>query len=156
MKIMVVLALRCLQEPNTWHRSGQACCIIYDFSSERELKGKEMKRQTLLELVEYASGPKMTSKCLRSWVIRSKRDASGQGHSGFEVNSSRTAFQDSLIPEVRAKISVSASIQVVKMVGANIFRALQPKDGPLVKVIRCATSLGVALNHTTWMMMMMM
>ena len=50
---------------------AQACCIIYDFSSERELKGKEMKRQTLLELVEYASGPRSTASsgniCLK-WI----------------------------------------------------------------------------------------
>ncbi|CAK9009784.1 unnamed protein product [Durusdinium trenchii] len=71
--------------PELFRQKLQACCIIYDFSSESNMKAKEAKRQTLLEIVEH-------------------------------VNSSRAAFNDSLIPDI------------VKMLGANIFRALPPKD----------------------------
>eukprot|EP00434_Breviolum_minutum_P031306 symbB.v1.2.027686.t1/scaffold2841.1/size69124/4 len=75
--------------PELFRQKLQACCIIYDFTVESNLKNKESKRQTLLEMVEF-------------------------------VNSSRAAFQDSLIPEI------------VKMVGCNIFRALPLKDRSFV------------------------
>jgi len=75
--------------PELFRQKLQACCIIYDFTVESNLKSKESKRQTLLEMVEF-------------------------------VNSSRAAFQDSLIPEI------------VKMVGCNIFRALPLKDRSFV------------------------
>ncbi|CAJ1342897.1 unnamed protein product [Effrenium voratum] len=78
------------ERPELFRLKLQACCTTFDFGSETNLKAKEAKRQTLIELVEYVN--------------------------------SRAAFQDTLIPDI------------IKMVGANIFRALQPKDRTFISL----------------------
>jgi len=63
----------------------QACCLVFDFTTDKNEREQEAKRQTLLELVEY-------------------------------VNNTRNCFNESLMQNV------------VSMVGANIFRALQTRS----------------------------
>ncbi|CAE7460075.1 B'THETA [Symbiodinium natans] len=52
--------------PELFKRKLQACCVVFDFNSETDMKAKEAKRQTLLELVEYVNS---TRSCFHESLI---------------------------------------------------------------------------------------
>ncbi|CAE7444088.1 B'ETA [Symbiodinium sp. KB8] len=52
--------------PELFKRKLQACCTAFDFNSESDMKAKEAKRQTLLELVEYVNS---TRSCFQESLI---------------------------------------------------------------------------------------
>eukprot|EP00439_Symbiodinium_sp_Y106_P063313 s4267_g9.t2 len=52
--------------PELFKRKLQACCTVFDFNSETDMKAKEAKRQTLLELVEYVNS---TRSCFQESLI---------------------------------------------------------------------------------------
>jgi len=68
-----------------FRRKMEVCSVVFDFHNEANVREKEAKRQTLLEIVEY-------------------------------VNNTRNCFNEALMQDV------------VNMVGANIFRALQTRN----------------------------
>jgi len=74
-----------VERSDLFRRKMEVCCIVLDFSNDSNLREKEAKRQTLLEMVEY-------------------------------VNSTRNCFNEALMQNV------------VNMVSANIFRALQTRS----------------------------
>ena len=55
----------------------QLCCIIFDFEdAESDLKGKELKRETLVEIAEYVntpSGQKIFTEALMPDIVQMVR-----------------------------------------------------------------------------------
>jgi len=55
------------ERPELFRKKLQACCKLYDFYSESMQKDKELKRQTLLEIVEYVNN---TRNCFHESVMQ--------------------------------------------------------------------------------------
>mmetsp|Transcript_61406 Transcript_61406/g.143766 ORF Transcript_61406/g.143766 Transcript_61406/m.143766 type:complete len:398 (+) Transcript_61406:65-1258(+) len=56
--------------PELFRKKLQACCTSYDFNSERDMKAKEAKRQTLLEMVEYVNSTRNFHESLIPDIVK--------------------------------------------------------------------------------------
>lgn len=92
-----------------FRRKLQACINVYDFTRNVQLKAKEAKRQTLLELVEWVKYSNKHNSIYRLGFLYVRY-----------VNSTRSCFPEPIMGTL------------VQMVASNIFRTLPPPTSAAV------------------------
>ncbi|KAI5643071.1 protein phosphatase 2A regulatory B subunit (B56 family) domain-containing protein [Phthorimaea operculella] len=101
-------------------RKLRQCCVAFDFMDPvADLKGKEIKRATLGELVEYITGGRgVLTEPVYPEIIKMEIKRATLGELVEYITGGRGVLTEPVYPEI------------IKMISANLFRTLPPSENP--------------------------